>query len=402
MCVCVRVRRYLYKYPQAAFPYEQLVSESQQRSREVSEYELTDTGIFDENKYWDVFIEYAKDADDADALSVRITAFNRGPEPATLHLVPQMFFRNTWAWPAERPTGKAMPSMRAVPSESCSSVQMDHESLGRYYLNVCDSPLPVGPRTRQQPILETEGTVEPELLFTDNDTNFQRLYGVPNKVPFVKDAFHDHIVPSHRPPPVQSSKEPSNGDSSAQAPRNGDSSDESGYDTPREEPRDTTPQPERHFVNPEKNGTKVGAHFEFKDVPANGGCAVVRLRLTRNQNDEPSRDEEVFDSIVEDRRGDADEFYARFSTHELSDDLRNIMRQALSGMMWNKQFYYYIQKEWLQGDPGQPAPPPERKNIRNGDWGHLHIDNILSMPDKWEYPFFAGEATVYFLPGVCG
>lgn len=384
--------RYLYKYPQAPYPYEQLVAESTQRSRDVGEYELTDTGVFDEDRYWDVFIEYAKDEHDADSMSIRITAFNRGPEPATLHIIPQTFFRNTWSWPKERPTGKEMPSMRAVPSDNASSVKIDHDTLGTYYMHVCDSPLPVGPRKRQQPILETEGTVEPELLFTDNDTNFERLYNVPNKTAFVKDAFHDHIIPSHRPAPVKSADRQPNTQSAQVNGKSPDSSDGgSSTDTSTGESGNVTPQPERQFVNPEKQGTKAGAHFTFEDVPGNGGCAVVRLRLTPNKVDQTSQDEEVLDQSIEDRRADADEFYARFNSHALTDDLRNIMRQGLAGMLWNKQFYYYIQKDWIEGDPGQPPPPPERKNIRNQEWTHLHIDNILSMPDKWEYPFFAGK-----------
>lgn len=374
------------------------MAESQQRSREVGEYEITDTGVFDEDRYWDVFIEYAKDEHDADSMSIRITAFNRGPEKASLHIVPQLFFRNTWAWGKERPKGSAMPSMRALPSDNSSSVEIDHDTLGRYYMHVNDSPLPVGPRSRQQPVFETEGTVEPEMLYTDNDTNYERLYNVHNKTAFTKDAFHDHIIPAHRPEPPKSSERNGDGPGRDQhlAPNGQTQSDseESGNDTPVNRADNTTPQPERQFVNPEKQGTKVGAAFLFENVPPNGGCAVVRLRLTPNKMDPASQDEELLDQNIEDRRADADEFYARFNSHALNDDLRNIMRQALSGMLWNKQFYYFVQQEWLKGDPGQPAPPPERQNIRNTEWSHLHIDNILSMPDKWEYPFFAGAPLI--------
>ncbi|GAA5957841.1 hypothetical protein JCM8115_006264 [Rhodotorula mucilaginosa] len=369
----------LYKYPQRPYPYEQLVRESTNRSRDVPEYEITDTDAFDDNRYWDVFVEYAKDEDNADGVSIRVTAYNRGPEPATLHIIPQLFFRNTWAWSKERPEGKAMPSMEQVAD---GVVQADHESLGRYYFYANTSPAPIGPRRRkdQHETVFVEDTVTPELLFTDNDTNLSRLYGVPNKVPFTKDAFHDHIIPSHRPPMPEPSKGEEEVDGEAHE-------DEDGTATPRDAEAEDT----RQFVNPEKRGTKVGAHYTFSDVPGNGGCAVVRLKLTpRSAEEDPSiLDEESFDMVMEERRMDSDEFYSRFNSGALSDDLRNVMRQALSGMLWTKQFYMFIQKEWIEGDPGQPPPPPERKNIRNKDWKHMHVEDILSMPDKWEYPFFA-------------
>ncbi|GAA6016923.1 hypothetical protein JCM8202_004482 [Rhodotorula sphaerocarpa] len=368
----------LYKYPQRPYPYEQLVRESTNRSRDVPEFEITDTDAFDDNRYWDVFVEYAKDEDNADGVSIRVTAYNRGPEPATLHIVPQLFFRNTWAWSKERPTGKSMPSMQQV---SEGVVQTDHESLGRYYFYANTSPAPIGPRRRkdQHETVFVEDTVTPDLLFTDNDTNLKRLYDVENKVPYTKDAFHDHIIPSHRPamPAKATAAE-------------GEGEDESAEATPaatlEEDEEDT-----RQFVNPEKRGTKTGAHYTFNDVPGNGGCAVVRLKLTtRTAEEDPSiLDEESFDMVMEERRMDSDEFYSRFNSGALSDDLRNVMRQALSGMLWTKQFYMFIQKEWIEGDPGQPPPPPERKFIRNREWKHMHVEDILSMPDKWEYPFFA-------------
>jgi hypothetical protein len=393
--------KYLYKYPQREYPYEKLVSESSQRSRDATEFEITDTDAFDDDRYWDVFVEYAKDEADADAMSIRITAYNRGPEPATLHIIPQIWFRNTWAWSKERPTGKAMPSMKALNE---SQIQVEHETLGRYYFHVADSPSPVGPRKARQPVFETEGCVAPELLFTENDTNYERLYGVENKTAFVKDGFHDHIIPSHRPKQVAPELDvnqvvegikqlPVKGANGTNGHLNGlkftspDSGESTAVPTP-------TPA-QRHFVNPDKKGTKAGAHFTFESVPGKGGCAVVRLRLTPKAEDEAAQDEEVFDQIIEDRRMDADEFYARFNSHALNDDLRSIMRQALGGMMWNKQFYYFVQQEWINGDPGQPPPPPNRKFIRNSEWRHLHIDNILSMPDKWEYPFFCVWDTAF-------
>ncbi|TNY23091.1 Six-hairpin glycosidase-like protein [Rhodotorula diobovata] len=369
----------LYKYPQRPYPYEQLVRESTNRGRDVEEYEITDTDAFDDNRYWDVFVEYAKDEDCAEGVSIRITAYNRGPEPATLHIVPQLWFRNTWSWPKERPTGPAMPSLRQVGE---GVVQADHEKLGRYYFHANSSPAPIGPRGKkeQHETVFVDDVVTPELLFTDNDTNFERLYGGKNAVPYVKDAFHDHIIPSHRPPMPE--------DEGAEATTNGE-----GYDSDTTQNGTATPRPEdtRQFVNPNKEGTKCGAHYVFRDVPGNGGCAVVRLKLTTRTADEDPAilDEENFDGVVEDRRMDSDEFYSRFNSGALSDDLRNVMRQALSGMLWTKQFYMFIQKEWIEGDPGQPPPPPERKNIRNKEWKHMHIEDILSMPDKWEYPFFA-------------
>ncbi|GAA5832964.1 hypothetical protein JCM3766R1_000378 [Sporobolomyces carnicolor] len=369
-----------YKYPQRAYPYEQLVRESQNRGRDVGEFEITDTDAFEDNRYWDVFVEYAKDEDCAEGVSVRITAYNRGPDAATLHLVPQLWFRNTWSWPKERPTGKEMPELHQTAE---GVIEANQEHLGRYYLYANSSPAPIGPRGKKdaQEAIFVDEVVTPELLFTDNDTNFSRIWGGDNKVPYVKDAFHDHIIPSHRPPLPRKERE-TNGDEASEQ--------ENGYEsdsTIREEEQQDT----RQFVNPEKKGTKAAAHYTFRNVPGNGGCAVVRLKLTpRTPEEDPSiQDDENFDTVVEERRMDSDEFYSRFNSGALSDDLRNIMRQALSGMLWTKQFYMFIQKEWIEGDPGQPAPPPERKYIRNMDWRHFHVEDILSMPDKWEYPFFA-------------
>ncbi|KAI5480730.1 hypothetical protein MNV49_007657 [Pseudohyphozyma bogoriensis] len=385
--------KYLYKYPQREYPYEQLVRESANRSREVGEFEITDTDLFEDNRYWDVFIEYAKDEDCAEGISIRITAYNRGPETATLHIVPQLWFRNTWSWPKDRPTGPAMPSLHQVDE---GVVQVDQEHLGRYYFHATSSPAPVsGEATREDEAYEVEGNeIIPELLFTENDTNFARLYGGNNVTPYTKDAFHDHIIPSHR-PALEKPAKPVNGDA-LEVPEKAeeyDSDATEGAKTPTLPPRSPSPPPvdERVFVNPEKKGTKVGAHYTFENVPGNGGCAVVRLKLTPKtaEQDPAINDEENFDCVIEERRMDSDEFYSRFNSGALSDDLRNIMRQGLSGMLWTKQFYMFIQKEWIEGDPGQPAPPPERKWIRNMDWKHMHIEDVLSMPDKWEYPFFA-------------
>lgn len=222
----------------------------------------------------------------------------------------------------------------------------------------------------------------PELLFTDNNTNFCRLYGGANDTPYVKDAFHDHIVEDHRPeqgedgfPSISNFKIRS---------QHASVHNEEDDDTPEEGPR--TPFPlASTFVNPEQRGTKSAAHYTFKDVPPNGGVAVVRLKLTPNGPEEDSSvyDEGIFDDNIEERRQEADEFYQSLVFGPISDDLKQIMRQALGGMLWTKQFYKFIQKEWIEGDPGQPPPPPERKWIRNRQWQHMHIADILSMPDKY-------------------
>ncbi|KAL7411878.1 Six-hairpin glycosidase-like protein [Mrakia frigida] len=372
--------KYLYKYPQAAYPYEELVNESVNRGREVNEYEITDTDSFDDGRYWDVFVEYAKDEDGPDGISIRITAYNRGPEPADLHIIPQLWFRNTWSWPKDEPVRPKM----AETTEG--TIQVDHETLGRTHLYCSPSPAPAAPADGGV-VLVDGPSVHPELLFTENDTNFERLYGGTNKSKYVKDAFHDHIVPSHRPAvpkaPVKASKK-SEGDVE-------EDEEEDGETTPG------GPQAPRQFVNPDKEGTKSAAHYSFLQVPPRGGCVVVRLKLTpaEAEDDETVTDEEAFDDCIEDRRTDADEFYGKLASGPISEDLRNIMRQALGGMMWTKQFYQFIQKEWIEGDPGQPAPPPERKWVRNKDWKHMHIADILSMPDKWEYPFFAAWDTAF-------
>lgn len=304
--------------------------------------------------------QYAKDEDNENGTSIRITAYNRGPEPADLHIIPQLWFRNTWSWPKERPTGKDMPSMKAT---SDTTVQIDHATLGRMYCHLNESPGPIEPikkgsRPSGQPIVVDE-SIAPELLFTENETNFRRLYGGQNAVPYVKDAFHDHLIMSHR--PALPKEEQPEGEQIAptepvpeetlavDATQGTDKPAYTDYDDdtpPASAP--STPSPKAvnqpslpiprwpDFVNPEKTGTKFGAHYLFKQVPANGGCCVVRLKLTnKNEHeDEACYDEEMFDEVIQERRLDADEFYQRFNSHNLDDDLRNIMRQALSGMLW--------------------------------------------------------------------
>ncbi|GAB1524042.1 hypothetical protein RhiTH_007194 [Rhizoctonia solani] len=390
--------KFLYKYPQRRFPYEELVRESVSRGRDVPEFEIHHTEAFEDDRYWDVFIEYAKDADDPEAMSIRITAYNRGPEPADLHIIPQLWFPNTWSWTHNPPP---RPQLKLI---APGTVQVTNEKLSTPpYMYCIPSPPPVGPIAEGEDVVEVEGDgVTPNMLFTENDTNYERLYGGKNSSPYVKDAFHDHIVPEHRPLiDDDTGTEKRETEILAEKGKTEEAIRKSPVTpTVRAPPRPWDEQRgDRPFVNPKNEGTKCGAQYVFKAVPPRGGCAVVRLKLTpHTPNKDPSIwDEELFDDTIDERRQDADEFYARLSTGSggVTDDLRAIMRQALAGMMWSKQFYQFIHKEWMEGDPAQPPPPPERKWVRNREWRHLHIADILSMPDKWEYPFFAAWDTAF-------
>lgn len=325
--------KYLYKYPQKRFPYEDLVEENARRTRLEPEYNLLDTGIFENDRYWDIFIETAKEADDTDEIVFRVTAWNRGPVPAPLHILPHMWFRNTWAWNRE-PSDKK-PSIQQV---SPFSAKSKHWKLGDRFLQLSPSP-GFGPDRED---------IQPQILLTENDTNNQVLWKVPNSVPYVKDAFHRRIVNN-----------------------------------------------ERHAVNYSGTGTKCAAWYAFNDgnnVPP-GECAVVRFKFSRR--DQEIVDEELIDEIIEQRKLEADEFYMQISPLPISDDLRNIQRQAFAGMLWCKQYYFFIWDQWANGDPGMPPPPPERKHIRNRNWQHMYLDDILSMPDSWEYTFFAAWDTAF-------
>ncbi|KAH7356941.1 Six-hairpin glycosidase-like protein [Rhexocercosporidium sp. MPI-PUGE-AT-0058] len=317
----------LYKYPQKKFPYEDLIKENAKRGKEDREYQIVDTGIFDEDRYWDIYIETAKETDDPDELLFRVTAWNRGPEPAPLHIVPHVWFRNTWAWGYESADKKP-----AIHQVNETVAQSKHHKLGDRYFSLSPSP-GVGPSGQD---------VLPELIFTENDTNYKKLYDGKNDQPYVKDAFHRYIVDK-----------------------------------------------EKKAINPKRTGTKAAAWFSFNEGGgvAPGECAVVRFRISKKYEDYV--DEELFDDIMEKRKEEADEFYHRISPLPMSEDLRNIQRQAFAGMMWTKQFYHFIWDQWANGDPSQPPPPPERKAIRNTNWKHMHLDDVLSMPDSWEYPFFA-------------
>ena len=325
--------KYLYKLPQRKFPYEDLIKENAKRGREEREYNIVDTDAFKDDRYFDIFIETAKEADDEEELLFRVTAYNRGPEPAPLHIIPHMWFRNTWSWGHEHPNKK--PSIRIV---GPMTAQSKHPKLGNRFFQLSPSP-GTGPNAEDVP---------PKLIFTENDTNYQALYGQKNPQPYVKDAFHRWIV------------------------------DE-----------------EKGAINPRCHGTKCAAWYAFDQgdgVPP-GECAVVRFRLSRRFDG--YLNEELLDDIIEQRRAEADEFFWRISPLPMADDLRNIQRQALSGMMWTKQHYHFIWDQWANGDPKMPPPPPERKAVRNANWKHMFLDDILSMPDSWEYPFFAAWDTAF-------
>ena len=305
--------RWLYKYPQTAFPYTALVEGNRRRDRGQPEYELLDTGVFDGDRYFDVTVEYAKAS--SDDILIRITVINRGPETAPLHVLPTLWFRNTWSWDpgAPRPRmreGAARPGWRAIEAE--------HVSLGRRWLSV-------------------EGAAE--LLFTENDTNKQRLWGVPNTSAYVKDAFNDYVV-----------------DGRVEA------------------------------VNPAGVGTKAAAHYRLR--LGAGETSTICLRLADTA---PSKDPfgPTFDATIAERRREADEFYERFEPPACSDDARRVMRQAFAGLLWSKQFYHLDIKRWQVGDPTEPVPPASRLTGRNREWGHLYNEDVISMPDKWEFPWYA-------------
>src|SRR4051812_46251218 len=295
--------KYLYKYPQSEYPYARLVEDNARRGRAGRELELLDTGAFAGDRYFDVFVEYAKDG--IDDLHVRIEVHNRGPETAELHLLPTLWFRNTWSW-----NGGNRPSIRQM---APGVATVEHESEGRYHLRA-------------------EGA--PALLFTENETNHERLFGGAN-AGYVKDGINDHVV--HGSP----------------------------------------------SVNPELKGSKCAAHYRLH-VGA-GESKTLHLRLTREDGAALDRTPEIFAA----RKREADEFSATVIPADLSADAKSVMRQALSGMLWSKQFYHYVVRDWLAGDEGQPPPPDARKHGRNADWGHLYNADVLSMPDKWEYPWFA-------------
>ncbi len=305
--------KFLYKYPHAAFPYDRLVEENRRRGRGEPEFELIDTGVFDHDRYFDVYVEYAKAS--AEDILIEITAFNRGPEAAPLHLLPTVWFRNTWSWTGDGPR----PALAADPHPTLASVVLDEPTYGRRWLHC-------------------EGV--PALLFTENETNTRRLFGAPGPR-FAKDGINDAVV-----------------DGRADA------------------------------VNPEQRGTKASAHT--RAVVAPGGHVRLRLRLTDQAPGAWAAGPfgEAFDQTFATRRREADEFYDTLPPASDTPDARQVMRQAFAGLLWSKQFYHYVVKDWIGGDAAQPPPPADRR-ARNQEWTHLYAADVISMPDTWEYPWYA-------------
>ena len=306
--------KYLYKYPQTEFPYGQLVAENRRRGKNVSEFELLDTGVFNDDRYFDVFVEYAKA--DAEDILARISAVNRGPDAAQLNLLPTIWFRNRWSWGENN---DPRPNLQKSGKGTEATIEVNHFQYGQRWL-YC------------------EGT--PELLFTENETNTRRLFDTANTSPYVKDSINDYLV---------------NG-----AP---------------------------DVVNPNQVGTKASANYLLTIQP--GETATIRLRFTPEKVSASATVFSDFDKVFAERIREADEFYATVIPKNLSSDAQMVMRQSFGGLLWSKQYYHYVVKDWLTGDPATPAPPARRLQGRNRDWKHLHNADVISMPDKWEYPWYA-------------
>ncbi|MGW7071012.1 MGH1-like glycoside hydrolase domain-containing protein [Streptomyces sp. NPDC054855] len=315
--------RYLYKYPQAEFPYNDLVSVNRDRTRQEFEYELMDTGVFDDDRYFDVTVEYAKA--DHDDILMRITVDNRGPEEASLHVLPTLWFRNTWSW-GEQHDERGGPRLRAVEGPH-PTIRADHPELGSYDLRCADGV---------------------PLLFTENETDNERCFGSPNASPYVKNAIGRYVV---------------DGEESA--------------------------------VNPAREGTKAAAHHTL-DVPA-GGSRTLRLRL--GPADARLSLSRGFDTVFTDRIAEADAFYGELTPERASEDEARVLRQALSGMLWSKQYYGFDLEKWLAEHELTPWSPP-RPGMRNQEWFHMVSDDIVSMPDKWEYPWFAAWDLAFHAVGL--
>jgi len=305
--------KYLYKYPHAAFPYNDLVTTSKGRNRGDMEYELLDTGIFDSDRYFDVFVEYAKQS--AEDILIQISISNRGPESATLHVLPTLLFRNTWTWWPDT----VKPSLKKAGSKKDAAIiAASHDQLGDRYL-YC------------------EGNTE--LLFTENETNNERIFGTPNASPFVKDGINNYVV-------------------------NG----------------------KKDVVNPQGTGTKAAAHYSI--TVGAGQTAKIRLRLTDLAPTTVSDPFAGFDEIMQSRQKDADEFYQAITPERVSKDEALVMRQALAGMLWSKQYFAFDLHKWLL-EHGVDSMRPGQKSMRNSDWFHMVNEHVISMPDKWEYPWYA-------------
>jgi hypothetical protein len=309
----------LYKYPQAEFPYDRLVDENHRRGRHEREFELEDAGAFDDSRYFDIQVEYAKNT--PNDILIRITASNRGPDTAVLHLLPTLWFRNAWAWGCTHEGCSVKPRLSKTGK---TTVTTDHPSLGRFKFDA-------------ESVANGDG---PLLIFTENETNVARLFDAENYSPYVKDAFHSYVT-----------------------------------------------QGRAGAVNPANVGTKCAAYYALEMPP--GGEMVLRFRLSALDEAAPQPFGADFDKIFVQRIKDADAFYARHIPPTLSVDHQLVARQAYAGLFWSKQFYHYVVKEWLDGDPEQPKPPRSRKRGRNADWKHLFARDVLSVPDKWEYPWFA-------------
>jgi hypothetical protein len=305
----------LYKYPQAEFPYAQLLGENRRRTRLDSEFELIDTGLFDGDRYFDIQIEYAKAG--VDDLLIRIAVTNRGPEHAYLHVLPTLWFRNTWTWKPNAPR----PLMKR---SGDAAIDIEEASLGSYRFTLdCSAPM----------------------LFTENESNARALWGLEGGQPFVKDAFHRHIIHN-----------------------------------------------EMDAVNPAETGTKACAWYQLDLAP--GETQTLRMRLA--EKSQPSTQVDDIDGVFARRIAEADEFYS-FCPSTLSEDAKRVQRQAFAGLLWSKQYYYFVVNDWLKGDPTQPTPPRERLKGRDSQWVHLFNEDVLSMPDTWEYPWYAAWDTSFHL-----
>ena len=316
--------KYLYKYPQAAYPYSWLVTENRNRAGRGFEFELIDAGIFDERRYFDVFVEYAKTS--SEDVCIRIKAIDRGPEPAPLHLLPHLWFRNIWSW--TDPPGQ--PSVISDGPGVDGAIILAADDTGAAHLKNLPFEYQLGKRYLYA---QADGRT----LFTDNETNAQRLYGLPSVYRYTKDAFHRSIV---------------NGEHDA--------------------------------VNPERRGSKACIHYEYMVAP--GGSVTLRLRLTPDSLSAPLQDVE---GIIAQRCSEADEFYSAVKPPKATDDEKGVQRQAFAGLLWTKQIYLFDVDKWLEGDDSKFRPPGSREWIRNRHWRHLNSMRVLSMPDKWEYPWFA-------------
>ena len=312
----------LYKYPQAAFPYDQLVRENRNRAVVLPEYELVDTGVFEGSRYFDVFVEYAKQT--PDDIHIRITAVNRAGEPSEIFLLPTLWFRNTWVWGCSHEGCTLKPR---IWRDDNGRIQTEHETLQPMYF-FCDAT--------------------DEFLFTENETNFQRLYGFKNYCPFVKDSFHEYLI--------------------------------SG---------------EKTATNPSLRGTKVAPLYRLKLAAGESRIVYLRLVSVAEWDGRPQADPGVFDA----RKNETDEFYERLIGGLNNAESKNVARQASAGLLWSKQFYHYIVNDWLTGDQYEPKPPDERWHGRNHDWLHVFSRDVISMPDKWEYPWFAAwDLAFHMLP----